>query len=134
MSTIPQEYLLPRSQEDFGFSAIDEMEVKHVVDETTLETKVIKETVSASNESISRLETKIDKIIEMYHQEKFGLESQKTLLEETVQSKLTNLEKMIIPLLVNLMKNSEKEYIYWPNRKEKIQEHIDKILAITRGA
>ena len=133
MSTIPQEYLLPRSQEDFGFSAIDEMEVKQVVDETNMETKVIKETVSASSESISRLEAKIDVILEMYNQEKFGLESKKTLLEETVQSKLTELEKLIIPLLVNLMKNTDKEYIYWPNRKEKIQEQIDKILALTRG-
>ena len=133
MSTIPQEYLLPRSQEDFGFSAVDELEVKHVVDENTLETKIIHETVSASNESISRLEAKIDVILEMYNQEKFGLESKKTLLEETVQSKLTELEKLIIPLLVNLMKNTDKEYIYWPNRKEKIQEQIDKILALTRG-
>lgn len=136
MSTIniPQEYLLPRSQEDFGFSAVDEMEVKQVVDENTFETKIIHETVSASNESISRLEAKIDVILEMYNQEKFGLESKKTLLEETVQSKLTELEKLIIPLLVNLMKNNDKEYIYWPNRKEKIQEQIDKILALTRGS
>ena len=43
------------------------------------------------------------------------------------------LEKMIIPLLKNLMKNPEKEYIYWPNRTDKIQKQIDKILEITRS-
>jgi hypothetical protein len=133
MSTIPQEYLLPRSQEDFGFSAIDEMEVKQVVDETNMETKVIKETVSASSESISRLESKIDMMLELYNQEKFGLESKRVQLEDSVKSRLTELEKLIMPLLVNLMKNTDKEYIYWPNRKEKIQEQIDKILALTRG-
>jgi len=134
MSTIPQEYLLPRSQEDFGFSAIDEMEVKQVVDETNMETKVIKETVSASSESISRLESKIDMMLELYNQEKFGLESKRVQLEDSVKSRLTEVEKLIMPLLVNLMKNTDKEYIYWPNRKEKIQEQIDKILALTRGA
>ena len=133
MSTIPQEYLLPRSQEDFGFSAIDEMEVKQVVDETNMETKVIKETVSASSESISRLESKIDMMLELYNQEKFGLESKRVQLEDNVKSRLTELEKLIMPLLVNLMKNTDKEYIYWPNRKERIQEQIDKILALTRG-
>lgn len=135
MSTaIPQEYLMIRSQEDFGFSAVDEMEVKQVVDETTLETKVIKETVSASSESIARLEAKIDAMLDMYNQEKFGLDSKRVQLEEQVTSRLTEVEKLIMPLLVNLMKNTDKEYIYWPNRKEKIQEQIDKILALTRGA
>lgn len=133
MSTIPQEYLLPRSQEDFGFSAIDEMEVKQVVDETNMETKVIKETISASSESIARLENKIDIILELYDKEKFGLESRKKQMEESVTSRLIEVEKLIMPLLVNLMKNNNKEYIYWPNRKEKIQEQIDKILTLTRG-
>lgn len=133
IANIPQEYLLPRSQEDFGFSAVDELEVKQVVDENTLETKVIHETVSASNESIARLESKIDTMLELYNQDKFGLETRKERLEETVKSRLTEVEKLIIPLLVNLMKNNDKEYIYWPNRKDKIQEQIDKILALTRG-
>lgn len=134
MSTaIPQEYLALRSQEDFGFSAVDELEVKQVVDETTLETKVIKETVSASSEGIARLEAKIDAMLDMYNQEKFGLDSKRVQLEEQVTTRLSELEKLIMPLLVNLMKNTDKEYIYWPNRREKIQEQIDKILALTRG-
>ena len=45
---------------------------------------------------------------------------------------MAKLEKMIIPLLINLAKNPDKEYIRWPNRKDKIESQIDAILAITR--
>jgi hypothetical protein len=54
-------------------------------------------------------------------------------MEAEVKTNLKSLEQLVIPLLVNLMKNPEKEYIYWPNRTEKIQDQIDKILALTRG-
>ena len=130
---IPTEYLTIRQGEDFGFSAIDESEVKQVVDETTLETKVIREVVSSSGEAVSRLEQKVDTILQLYNEGKLGIESERIQLQTQTKAKLVELEKMIVPLLVNLMKNSEKEYIYWPNRREKIQEQIDKIIAITRG-
>lgn len=52
--------------------------------------------------------------------------------EEQLKVKLLELEKLIMPLLVNLMKNPEKEYIHWPNRVPLIQKQVDKILAITR--
>lgn len=38
-----------------------------------------------------------------------------------MQAKLEGLVKMVMPLLDNLMLNPEKEYIYWPNRQEKIK-------------
>jgi hypothetical protein len=50
-----------------------------------------------------------------------------------IKSKLQQLEQMILPLLVNLTKNPDKEYIHWPNRVEKIEQQIEKILAITRS-
>lgn len=53
--------------------------------------------------------------------------------EEQLKAKLLEVEKLIMPLLVNLMKNSEKDYIHWPNRAPLIQKQIDKILAITRS-
>ena len=52
--------------------------------------------------------------------------------EEQLKAKLLEVEKLIMPLLVNLMKNPEKDYIHWPNRAPLIQKQIDKILAITR--
>jgi hypothetical protein len=52
---------------------------------------------------------------------------------DTAQSKLIQLEALILPLLKNLQKNPEKEYIHWPNRAPVIQKQIDRILAVTRS-
>lgn len=41
--------------------------------------------------------------------------------------KVDKLYNMIMPLLTNLAKNPEKEYIYWPNRVEKIESFRDKL-------
>ena len=46
------------------------------------------------------------------------------------QEKLDKLYNAITPLLTNLKKNPEKEYILWPNRLEKVEafeDHIQKI-------
>ena len=46
------------------------------------------------------------------------------------QDTLDNLYNAIMPLLSNLKKNPEKEYILWPNRLQKVEEfedHINKI-------
>jgi predicted lipoprotein len=133
MSNIPQEYLSIRYEEDFGFSAVDEVELKQVTDTNTLETKVIRETVSSSSEAVTRLEHKVDSILQLYEDGKLGLEAERAELLATTSGKLKELEQIIMPLLINLMKTPDKEYIYWPNRKDKIQEQVDKILAITRG-
>ena len=47
-----------------------------------------------------------------------------------VQEKIDALYNAIIPLLNNLKKNPEKEYILWPNRVAKVEEfeeHLSKI-------
>jgi hypothetical protein len=36
---------------------------------------------------------------------------------------------LIMPLLNNLIKNPEKDTIYWPNRKEKIEKFKSKLLS-----
>lgn len=130
---IPKEYLTLRSSEDFGFSAVDEAEVNHAVDENTLETKIIRETVSTSNEAVARIEDKLDSILNLYNSGKLGLAAEREKLEQETKAKLAELEALVVPLMINLMKNPEKEYLYWPGRKEKVQEQLDKILAITRG-
>ena len=48
----------------------------------------------------------------------------------SAQTKLEKLYNAITPLLNNLKKNPEKEYILWPNRLEKVEQfedHIQKI-------
>ena len=57
----------------------------------------------------------------------------KSSADDQTKQKLQTLEKMILPLLVNLMKNPEKEYIHWPNRVPLIEKQIERILAITRA-
>ena len=55
--------------------------------------------------------------------------------EKTTQvykRKLADVERQIMPLLVNLLKTSEQEYIHWPNREAQIEDKIEQILAITR--
>lgn len=56
-----------------------------------------------------------------------------TTAEEQLKLKLLEVEKLIMPLLVNLMKNPEKDYIHWPNRTPLIQKQIDRVLAVTRS-
>ena len=56
----------------------------------------------------------------------------KDLVAGDVQQKLKTLEDMIMPLLQNLKKNPEKEYIHWPNRTAIIDKQIEKIRAVTQ--
>jgi hypothetical protein len=41
--------------------------------------------------------------------------------------KLDKVREMITPFLTNLMKDPEKEYIYWPERKEKVELFLKQI-------
>jgi len=49
------------------------------------------------------------------------------------QEKLDRLYNAITPLLNNLKKNPEKEYILWPNRLTKVEEFESHLLAIYQG-
>ena len=56
--------------------------------------------------------------------------SQVTSTVETTQEKLDKLYNAITPLLNNLKKNPEKEYILWPDRLKKVETfetHLQKI-------
>jgi len=44
------------------------------------------------------------------------------------EEKLNALYNAILPLLSNLKANPEKDYIYWPNRTEKVEE-FEEIIA-----
>ena len=58
------------------------------------------------------------------------LASVDTKIVEKTTSAVEVIEQMddfIRPLLENLMKDSDKDYIYWPNRAEMIQKQIDKL-------
>lgn len=49
---------------------------------------------------------------------------------DDLQTRLDNLYKAMIPLLNNLKKNPDKDYILWPDRLKKVEEfetHLRKI-------
>ena len=51
----------------------------------------------------------------------------------TTQEKLDKLYNAIVPLLNNLKKNPEKEYILWPNRLTKVEQFETHLQSIYRG-
>ena len=51
----------------------------------------------------------------------------------TTQEKLDRLYNAITPLLNNLKKNPEKEYILWPNRIDKVEKFEEHLLKIYRS-
>lgn len=81
---------------DFGFTAVDENELKAVQD------------AARQAESIATT-------------------------ANVTQDKLDRLYNAIIPLLNNLKKNPEKEYILWPNRIEKVEQFEEHLLKIYRS-
>lgn len=51
---------------------------------------------------------------------------------KVLENKINSLYNAILPLLSNLKKNPEKEYILWPNRTEKIEAFEDHISGIIK--
>lgn len=65
-----------------------------------------------------------------------GVETAKKIAEEStatveqLQDRLDKLYNAVMPLLTNLKKNPEKEYILWPDRLNKVEAfetHLQKI-------
>ena len=105
---------------DFGISFADSSEVN---------------STDNQDAEISSLEDKIEDVLSKIDSLSTGsdVDEYKALLDEQYKQKLNKLELMIIPLLTNLKKNPEKEYIFWPNRTTVLDSQIEKIIAVTRG-
>jgi hypothetical protein len=124
-------------ENDFGFIACTEEELKITakVQTTQAPAPVVNVDLTNVNSVLSRIEQKMDKVLSMELTELSSAVSEQgsnfqTVLSEIEErisaekaisrNKLIEVEGMIIPLLNNLMKNPEKEFIKWPNRVEKI--------------
>lgn len=122
---------------DFGFTAVDDPEASNppppppVVNTEEISGPIV--------ERIKNLENNLEEVlnilerIEQASTPNLDTDEYKTLIEKDTKAKLKLVEGLIMPLLVNLMKNPEKDYINWPNREPMIKKQIDKILAITRS-
>jgi len=133
---------------DFGFTAVDQEELKTKTGEDATVGKEVAEQLKAvakssagqaSSAAIEELDGKVDLLTKLISNSLVELEDHKENLSSKETNKtldfkdrLIECEKLILPLLQNLMKNEDKEYIYWPNRKAIIQQQIDRLQKITR--
>ena len=141
---------------DWGFTGVSTKPSDQTVADTKATEQVVKQTSESvgkavSGEIISRLETKLDKIlrevatssekIDAKHEVELEIaksqmddeyDLRKDNLGKIQKDKFDKLEKLIIPLLIKLAKSPEA-YIHWPNRAEVIEAQLKKIVEITRG-
>jgi hypothetical protein len=96
----------------------------------------VSEKLDASSEQVKLLEYKMDNVVGKLDDMLDEVSTVKEYYENEkvlVGNKLTEVEELILPLLNNLMKNKDKEYIYWPNREAIINQQIERITNITRA-
>ena len=133
---------------DFGFTAVDQEELKTKTGEDATVGKEVAEQLKAvakssagqaSSAQIDEIDSKVDllqklisKTLAELDDHKDNLSSIDSKKELDFKDRLIECEKLILTLLQNLMKNEDKEYIYWPNRKAIIQQQIDRLQKITR--
>lgn len=58
------------------------------------------------------------------------IEEQSEVVQKTeaeLKDKLDGLRAMVMPLLINLAKDPDKSYIFWPDRVQKIEKFIKKV-------
>lgn len=107
--------------QDFGFSVVNESELKELTGSKETEALI---SSTAKSEDIQRLESKLDVILNNKNSDED--------CAEVLRGKMKQLEGLVLPLLVNLKKNADKDYIYWPNRTPIIDSQIKRILDVTR--
>ena len=59
--------------------------------------------------------------------------SEVTASSAQLEERLNSLYNAVIPLLNNLKKNPDKDYILWPNRLDKVEEFEAHLTRIYRG-
>lgn len=118
---------------DFGFTAVDEEELRSIAPSQASEE--VSEKLESTGEGLKLLEYKMDNVVDKLSEMLDEVETVKEYYSNEkviVNSKLKEVEDLILPLLNNLMKNKEKEYIFWPNREAIITQQIERITSITR--
>lgn len=112
---------------DFGFTMIDEDEMEVSSAPRTVQAEVSSDQMDAIMDKLEQLEARI-----LTADNSGMINEHRALVEQDVASKLRDVEDLILPLLLNLKKNPEKDIIKWPNRAVIIDKQIEKIKAITR--
>lgn len=108
---------------DFGFSTVNQDELGGL-----LSTNI------AEPEQITAIKNKLDMILEM-NSTCEGAIAVKAQYDELLTARMTEIEKVILPLLASLKKNKAKDYIFWPGvqREAQCDLQIQKLLSLTRA-
>ena len=138
---------------DWGFTSVKQKPSEEQSKQTET---VVKQTADStakavSSDIVNRLDSKLDKVLSLINSTKSAVNEKnqteldiakkqmddeydlrKDNLGKDMKEKFTQLEKLIIPLLIKLAKSPEA-YIHWPNRAQVIEAQVKKIIAITRG-
>ena len=122
MAEIPEELL--NGDYDFGFTAADEDELNALVQLDNQTTP----------DEITEMQEKLDLILQM-NSTCEGTSAVKDQYDILLQAKMEEIERVTLPLLLNLKKNKAKDYLYWPGgeREAKCDLQIQKVLNITRS-
>ena len=112
---------------DFGFTAVDDIPLTPSEPAQPVVAQVDDAQLQSIMDKLERLEglvltTNNDDMINEH----------RSLLQQDVAAKLKQVEDLILPLLFNLQKNPDKDYIHWPGRTAIIDKQIEKIKAVTR--
>ena len=131
---------------DYGFTSVAKPPTK-VVEKTDNKTaQVVEKTTSAvesNKEEIKKIQadTKdiksyLSEVMQVLNETNVStskdLATRKAELDDKYSKKFKDIEKIVFPLLYNLMK-SDEPYIHWPNRSPIIKAQIEKLLKLTRG-
>lgn len=110
------------SGEDFGFSAVNQDELNGLM-------------TPQANPEIDAIKAKLDQILEL-NSTCEGALAVKAQYDELLQARMQEIEKNIIPLLLNLKKNGDKDYIFWPGKQRSAQcdLQVQKLLNLTRAS
>ena len=120
---IPEEYL--SGDYDFGFTSVDEDELNNLMNG---------DSTAPTSEEIQAIKDKLDLVLEM-NSTCEGTTAVKEQYDELLAVKMEEVERAVLPLLINLKKNKTKDYLYWPGtqRVTQCELQIQKLLSATRG-
>lgn len=108
---------------DYGFTSVNEDELNNLLsgDITT-------------PDEILAIKEKLDLILEI-NSTCEGAGAVKEQYDELLALKMEEIEKIVLPLLINLKKNKVKDYLYWPGgqRETQCELQIQKLITVTRG-
>jgi hypothetical protein len=112
---------------DFGFTAVEDIPTSPSQPQEPVIAQVDDAQLQTIVDKLERLEGLV-----LTSNNDDMINEHRELVQQDVVAKLKQVEDLILPLLYNLQKNPEKDYIHWPNRTAIIDKQVEKIKAVTR--